>query len=84
MTSAETEQARLAWQCRRGMLELDIFLATFLEQGYSLLDAAGRASFIRLLETPDQELLDYLMGRCEHTEVQQQHVIEAIRRATQA
>ena len=54
---------RLAWQCRRGMRELDVLLKGFLEQRFEGLDANGRNSFARLLEYPDAVLLEWLMGR---------------------
>ena len=58
-----TELSRLRWQCRRGMLELDIFLEGFMDKAYSQLTPKEKQTFERLLETPDQMLLDYLMGR---------------------
>ncbi|MEA3638450.1 MAG: succinate dehydrogenase assembly factor 2 [Lamprobacter sp.] len=54
---------RLRWQCRRGMLELDLLLNQFLEQGYAELDPAGRADFERLLGYQDQILQDWLIGQ---------------------
>jgi len=74
-----TEHSRLKWQCRRGMLELDTLLLRFLQDGYSTLDAEHREVFVKLLDTPDTELLEYLMGRLEHKEVRSQYVINAIR-----
>jgi len=71
---------RLAWQCRRGMLELDILLSTFLEKGYEHLNTNSKKDFVELLEIADTDLLEYLMGRNVHTEVHLQHVIEAIRK----
>jgi len=63
-TDAEnTELSRLRWQCRRGMLELDIFLESFMDKAYTKLTPKEKQTFERLLETPDQMLLDYLMGR---------------------
>ncbi len=56
-------EARLQWQCRRGMLELDLFLRGFLEKGYARLSDEEKQAFDRMLETPDQQLLEYLMGR---------------------
>jgi antitoxin CptB len=73
------ESARLYWQCRRGMLELDTLLLGFLEQGYDALDEDGRQGFLELLDYPDTELLEYLMGRQSHKEVRLRNVIEAIR-----
>ncbi len=58
-----TELSRLRWQCRRGMLELDLFLQGFLDKAYTQLTPKQLQTFERLLETPDQMLLDYLMGR---------------------
>jgi antitoxin CptB len=54
--------ARVLWKCRRGMREMDILLARFLERGYDALDADGRADFDRLLELSDQDLLRWLCG----------------------
>jgi antitoxin CptB len=54
---------RLAWQCRRGMRELDVLLNGFLEQHFEGLDARERDSFARLLEYPDTVLIECLMGR---------------------
>ena len=58
-----TELSRLRWQCRRGMLELDLFLESFMDKAYMQLTDKQKQDFSNLLETPDQMLLDYLMGR---------------------
>lgn len=75
-------EARLAWQCRRGMLELDLFLMTFLEKDYDNLANDSKQDFIKLLEIADTKLLEYLMGRHVHKEARIQHVIEAIRKSS--
>jgi antitoxin CptB len=54
---------RTRWRCRRGMLENDWLLGCFLDQGYDRLDQEGRDAFARLLEYPDQLLLDLVLGR---------------------
>ena len=54
---------RLRWQCRRGMLELDLVLNRFLDRGLPSLDAAGLDAFRKLLALPDTVLLDVVMGR---------------------
>ncbi len=56
---------RLRWQCRRGLLELDLLFVRFLEQHYSALNEAERDAFQRLLEQPDQTLLAWLQGQQE-------------------
>jgi antitoxin CptB len=47
------------------MLELDLVLATFLDRHFDRLDAEQRAALERLLEYPDSDLLDFVMGRAE-------------------
>lgn len=52
---------RLLWQCRRGMLELDMLLENFLEQHFQHLSAEQQANFIQLLEQPDPFLFSWIM-----------------------
>jgi antitoxin CptB len=54
---------RLRWRCRRGMRELDVLLTGFLERRFAALDSDQQASFVRLLECQDPDLLDWLTGR---------------------
>ena len=56
---------RLRWQCRRGLLELDLLFVRFLEQHYGALSVAEQGAFQRLLEQPDQTLLAWLQGQQE-------------------
>lgn len=72
---------KLAWRCRRGMLELDILLTDFLKRGYGALDERQRADFERLLALPDQELLEYLLGTKQAMDGDLAHVIACIRHA---
>ena len=60
MDVAGDEYNRLRWQCRRGMLELDVMLGAFLENAWPNMDDRGRRSFRRLLEYPDQKLQGWL------------------------
>lgn len=60
MTPETEELRRLRWRCRRGLLELDIVLQRFLDQGYGGLDERQRQAFNDLLELPDNTLLAYL------------------------
>lgn len=59
----EQDEARLRWQCRRGMLELDLMLETFVENCYADLPIRTKQAFHQLLQCQDQYLLDYLMGQ---------------------
>ncbi|MGD8629681.1 MAG: succinate dehydrogenase assembly factor 2 [Gammaproteobacteria bacterium] len=70
---------RLAWQCRRGMRELDELLTGFLARGYAGLDADGRAAFDTLLAYPDAVLLELLMGRMTPADKDAAGIVRAIR-----
>jgi len=53
---------RLRWHCRRGMLELDMVLARFLEEKYVQLDARQQQEFESLLALEDQALWQCIRG----------------------
>lgn len=72
-------QSRLRWRCRRGMLELDLLLQGFIEQGYKELNREERAHFSALLELPDQELFEQLMGLSQTEKKEFSRVITKIR-----
>lgn len=72
---------RVRWQCRRGMLELDLLLRRFVDSAYSDLSDEERNAFVRLLEYPDDTLLELLMGRMTSMEGAIDGVIEKIRAA---
>ncbi len=59
----EVSANRLRWRCRRGMLELDTWLATFLDTVYPLLGDEQQQAFSRLLDREDPELYQWLAGR---------------------
>ncbi|MFO7592951.1 MAG: succinate dehydrogenase assembly factor 2 [Pseudomonadota bacterium] len=80
--SDEAEMSRLLWRCRRGMLELDLLLLAFLENGYERLEGDQRDRFSRLLELPDQTLLESLMGDSAVEQKEFADVIKRIRHAT--
>ena len=70
---------RLAWQCRRGMLELDVALRRFLDEEFATLNDAERATFTRMLEAQDQTLHGWLMGRAEPEEAEVRSLLARIR-----
>ncbi|OOZ42019.1 hypothetical protein BOW53_01385 [Solemya pervernicosa gill symbiont] len=75
----ERKLARLQWQCRRGMRELDVLLRDYLDECYPELDDKKRGEFERLLTSADQELLEWLMGRAEPMDGELQGVVKQIR-----
>lgn len=65
MTSVENMEdlRRLRWQCRRGLLELDILFTRFLNQYYQELAPPHRTDFRKLLAEPDTRLLAWIQGQ---------------------
>jgi len=55
------ERARLRWQCRRGMRELDELLQPFVTVHLERISTDELQIFRQLLSCPDQQLLAYLM-----------------------
>ncbi len=54
---------QLRWYCRRGMLELDLLLAPFLENQYADLNEEEKLLFEQLLASEDQDLYDWLVKK---------------------
>ena len=53
---------RLRWRCRRGMKELDILLARYVERHFCGASSREQDAFRRLLETQDATLHAYCLG----------------------
>ncbi len=51
----DVQMRRLAWRCRRGMLELDIVLQRFIALHFNNLTLAQLQAFDDLLEFPDND-----------------------------
>jgi antitoxin CptB len=73
------QRNRIAWQCRRGMRELDVLLNGFLERRYARLDGDQRDSFARLLAYPDAVLREWLMGRMVPADKDVARIVQDIR-----
>jgi antitoxin CptB len=69
----DAEQRRLAWRCRRGMLELDIVLQRFVAQYFNQLTLSELQALDELLDLPDNELWNVLKMKNLHlkSELQQ-------------
>jgi antitoxin CptB len=50
---------RLQWKCRRGLLELDLVLERYLQKN------PDDQSLLGLLDLPDNDLWDIIIGRSE-------------------
>ena len=73
--------ARVRWQCRRGMLEVDLLLNRFLGRGYRELSDEDKSRFDSLLEYPDQILIEWFMGRERPVDPRLAHVVDRVRNA---
>ena len=62
--SADEIPGRLRWRCRRGMLELDLVLAQFLQRYGTRLTGPQLMELDALLDLPDPEL--WLLLRQAH------------------
>jgi antitoxin CptB len=62
-----TEDDRIRWRCRRGLLELDLVLSKFLNTRYPQLTERQKIVFKELLDYPDNDLWD-LVTRRRHSE----------------
>ena len=76
-----SEADRVRWHCRRGLLELDLILGRFMDRYYDTLDDEVRSSFRELLKRPDNDLLDWALGRSEPGEERYRRVIQLLRSA---
>ena len=58
----ELDKQRIFWHSRRGMLELDLLLAPFVDDVFEQLDHQEQMLYARFLEEEDQDLFAWLLG----------------------
>ena len=73
------ELNRLRWQCRRGLLELDLVLESFLEKHGEQLQGERLDSFRALLVFSDNEILDLVSARIECSDARFAEVVHLMR-----
>lgn len=74
--------ARLRWQCRRGQLELDFLLETYLDHAWPSLSGQDRALFEDILKNDDPDLQNWLLGGGDaplQYRTMMQHILETSR-----
>ena len=59
----DLERRRLRWRARRGMLENDLIITRFLDREGHALGVTEVLALEALLDLPDNELFDLLLGR---------------------
>jgi antitoxin CptB len=77
MTALMTKP-KLRWACRRGMLELDVLLAPFVEHGYDALTEPEKHIFERLLACDDPDLFAWFMGHAQAPDPALQALVQVI------
>ena len=60
IVTRQARRDRARWRCRRGMKELDVLLERFAVRGLEQLDDNDLDALERLLEQPDQDILEWL------------------------
>lgn len=75
----EKNEERIRWACRRGMLELDLFLVPFFENCFCDLTSLEKESFQKLLLLNDPEILALLMAHTMSSDEKQAEIIEKVR-----
>jgi antitoxin CptB len=71
---------RLTWKCRRGLLELDLVLERFLQKNNNLADQDA-ASLLALLDLPDNDLWDIVIGRSDRFDPDHHDIVARLRAA---
>lgn len=77
--STEPPLGRLRWDCRRGMLELDIVLGRFLAQHFEKLTLLEVEAFKTLLNFPDHDLWGMIQGEKMDGDKDNQRVLQLLR-----
>ncbi len=79
MMPEHAHNSKLRWRCRRGMLELDLMLNTFLDKGYEELDDSRKNVLDQILDYPDQLLFDLFLGKMNSSDKDVSNLVTHIR-----
>ncbi|HSN21414.1 MAG TPA: succinate dehydrogenase assembly factor 2 [Usitatibacter sp.] len=72
---------RLRWRSRRGLLELDLVFDRFWAGPGARMNEEEAAALEALLQLPDNDLLDVVMGRAEAPDLNFRGVVDKLRAA---
>ena len=70
---------QLRWACRRGLLELDLLLNSYMDNVYDQLTDDEKQQFITLLDMQDQEMYEMLSGKTSPNDKELSALLERIR-----
>jgi antitoxin CptB len=73
---------RLRWRCiRRGLLEVDISLTKFLDEGFHNLDEAEQQAFVELADMEDHDLWHLISGQAECADPRLAPIVAMLRKS---
>lgn len=75
----DSDVARLRWQCRRGMRELDELFLGYLNTRFHTAPADEQAAFQRLLEHQDQSLFEWMTGKALPADISLHGIVARLR-----
>lgn len=73
-----SNKSRIHWACRRGMRELDISIMPFFQYEFDSLTDEDKQLFVRLLESDDPDLFNWLMNHGEPADPELQRMVALI------
>lgn len=73
------EKSLILWRCRRGTKEMDLLLQQFVAGHYDHLTSAEQTAFRRLLDQPDPDIMDWVMGKAEPPTTEMKGLIAIMR-----
>ena len=77
--STSIRKAKIKWQCRRGMLELDLVLMRFIDIALEQLTDKELNAFELILNEPDPVLYSWLMGSTAPDDGELRTIVELIK-----
>jgi len=75
----EASTRRMVWRCRRGLLELDLLLGKFVVQDFAAMTTSQLQILDKLLDFPDNELLDLVTDRVQTADADTREMLQLIR-----
>lgn len=75
----DDDTRRMRWASRRGLLELDLLLAPFMDQCFAGLAQPLRNQYRELMSCEDQQILNWIMGREIPAPTEFEDIVQAIR-----
>ena len=73
---------RLRWRCiRRGLLEVDIALTRFLDDGFDKLDEAQQQAFVELADMEDHDLWHLISGQADIDDSRLAALVDLLRKS---